>query len=56
MQLNGLLEFIDLNRTGFRKALKKQDKALGGLSVYAVELTGMGLASAGRPCRSCSCS
>lgn len=31
MQLNGLLEFIDLNRTGFRKALKKHDKVLGGL-------------------------
>lgn len=31
MQLNGLLEFIDLNRTGFRKALKKHDKVLGDL-------------------------
>ena len=35
MQLNGLLEFIDLNRTGFRKALKKHDKVLGDLPHHA---------------------
>ena len=35
MQLNGLLEFIDLNRTGFRKALKKHDKVLGDLPRHA---------------------
>ena len=35
MQLNGLLEFIDLNRTGFRKALKKHDKVLGDLRHHA---------------------
>ena len=31
VHLNGLLEFIDINRDGFRKALKKHDKVLGGL-------------------------
>lgn len=35
MHLNGLLEFIDLNRTGFRKALKKHDKVLGDLPHHA---------------------
>ncbi len=35
MHLNGLLEFIDINRDGFRKALKKHDKVLGGLPHHA---------------------
>jgi hypothetical protein len=35
VHLNGLLEFIDINRDGFRKALKKHDKVLGGLPHHA---------------------
>lgn len=31
MDVQGLIDFIEINKTGFRKALKKHDKVLGPL-------------------------
>ncbi|CAL8461976.1 g1507 [Coccomyxa elongata] len=31
VQIQGLMDFVEVNRTGFRKALKKHDKVLGAL-------------------------
>jgi SPX domain protein involved in polyphosphate accumulation len=31
VDVQGLVDFIEINKTGFRKALKKHDKVLGAL-------------------------